>query len=111
MKARGATVGNAAARDGGIEFDLTLPFLPFYVPKEARPALELVPLQEELNRFRLQVKGGPGGEPLVLSVDGKTAGVFTEGGAGPWGRSGAPRRRAVGRGGAHAVGGGAVPLA
>ena len=76
VKARNATAGNALGRDGGVEFDLTLPFLPFYVPKEARPALDLVPLQEELNRFRLQVKGGPGGAPLVLSIDGKTAGVF-----------------------------------
>jgi lysophospholipase L1-like esterase len=68
----GATVG----KDGEVEFDLTLPFLPFYVPKEARRALDLVPLEEELNRFRLQVKAGQGGGPLVLSVDGKTAGVF-----------------------------------
>ena len=77
VRASGATVGDASAEDGGVEFDLTLPFLPFYVPKEARPALDLVPLEEELNRFRLQVKAGPGGGPLVLSVDGKTAGVFT----------------------------------
>jgi lysophospholipase L1-like esterase len=77
VRARAATVGNAVGRNGGVEFDLTLPFLPFYVPEEARPALDLVPLQEELNRFRLQVRPGPGGEPLVLSVDAKTAGVFT----------------------------------
>jgi lysophospholipase L1-like esterase len=76
VKARNATAGKVGGRDGGVEFDLTLPFLPFYVPKEARPALDLVALQEELNRFRLQVKGGPGGAPLVLSIDGKTAGVF-----------------------------------
>ncbi len=78
VTAHGATAGNAASRDGGVEFDLTLPFLPFYVPKEARHALELVPLQEELNRFRLQARPGQGSEPLVLSVDGKTAGVFTK---------------------------------
>jgi lysophospholipase L1-like esterase len=78
-RVRGQTVtaAKAVAADGGLEFDLTLPFLPFYVPKEARPALDLVPLQQELNRFRLQVKAGRGGDPLVLSVDGKTAGVFT----------------------------------
>jgi lysophospholipase L1-like esterase len=68
--------GATVTKDGGIEFDLTLPFLPFYVPKEARRALDLVPLEEELNRFRLHVKAFPGDGPLVLSVDGKTAGVF-----------------------------------
>jgi hypothetical protein len=77
VRARGGVVRAVASGDGGVEFDLTLPFLPFYVPKDARPALDLVPLQEELNRFRLQVKPGPAAEPLVLSVDGKTAGVFT----------------------------------
>ena len=77
VRAHGATVAGAVARDGGVQFDLTLPFLPFYVPKEARPALDLVPLQAELNRFRLQVTAAPGDAPLVLSVDGKTAGAFT----------------------------------
>jgi len=77
VRAQGATVGGAVAGDGGVAFDLTLPFLPFYVPKEARPALDLVPLQEELNRFRLEARPGPVGEPLALSIDGKTAGVFT----------------------------------
>jgi lysophospholipase L1-like esterase len=77
VRASGVTAGNVAASDGGVDFDLTLPFLPFYVPSEARPALDLVPLQDELNRFRLQVKPGPGADPLVLSVDGRTAGVFS----------------------------------
>jgi hypothetical protein len=77
VRAHGATVGSAVAGDGAVAFDLTLPFLPFYVPKEARPALDLVPLEEELNRFRLEARPGPGAEPLVLSIDGKTAGVFT----------------------------------
>lgn len=77
VTARAATVAGAVARDGGVEFDLTLPFLPFYVPKEARPALDLVPLQEELNRFRLQAEPDHAGAPFVLSVDGRTAGVFT----------------------------------
>ena len=77
VRAQGVTAANVVAADGEVRFDLTLPFLPFYVPKEARPALELVPLQDELNRFRLQVAPGPGTEPLVLSVDGKTAGTFT----------------------------------
>jgi lysophospholipase L1-like esterase len=77
VRVRGATVAGVAPADGGVQFDLTLPFLPFYVPRDARPALRLVPLQEELNRFRLLLTAGRGDEPLVLSVDGKTAGVFT----------------------------------
>jgi lysophospholipase L1-like esterase len=77
VRAQGVTTGNVVAADGEVRFDLTLPFLPFYVPKEARPALDLVPLEDELNRFRLQVAPGAGSEPLVLSVDGKTAGTFT----------------------------------
>ncbi len=77
VTATGASVSNVVPRDGGVEFDLALPFLPFYVPKEARRALELVPLEQELNRFRLQAKPGPGSGSLVLSVDGKTAGIFT----------------------------------
>jgi lysophospholipase L1-like esterase len=76
VRAQGVTVGSASAGDGGVAFDVTLPFLPFYVPQEARPALDLVPLQEELNRFRLEARPGPGGEPLALSIDGKTAGIF-----------------------------------
>lgn len=77
VRARGVTAANVAAADGEVRFDLTLPFLPFYVPPEARPALDLVPLQDELNSFRLQVTPGPGDDPLVLSVDGRTAGTFT----------------------------------
>ncbi len=77
VRAQGVTAANVAAADGEVRFDLTLPFLPFYVPPEARPALGLVPLQDELNRFRLQVTPGPGDDPLVLSVDGRTAGTFT----------------------------------
>ncbi len=77
VKASGAAVENVAARDGGVEFDLRLPFLPFYVPKEARKALELVPLQDDLNRFRLHGTPGAGEQALVLTVDGRTAGRFS----------------------------------
>ena len=74
--ADGATVTNVTAADGSVEFDLQLPFLPFYVPKEARRALDLVPLQDELNRFRLRAKAGTAADRLVLSVDGRTLGTF-----------------------------------
>jgi lysophospholipase L1-like esterase len=76
-EAKVATVSNVTASDGGVELDLALPFLPFYVPKDARKALELVPLQDELNRFRLRATPPAGEAALVLSIDGKTAGVFT----------------------------------
>jgi lysophospholipase L1-like esterase len=69
----GGTVTHVTARDGGVAFDLALPFLPFYVPPDARKALELVPFEKELNRFELRARAT---EPLVLSVDGKTAGTF-----------------------------------
>jgi lysophospholipase L1-like esterase len=75
----GATVSNVAAFDGRVEFDLRIPFVPFYVPKEARRALELVPLEDDLNRFRLRAKAG-GAERLVLSVDGRTVGTFDRAG-------------------------------
>jgi lysophospholipase L1-like esterase len=72
----GATVSNVAPADGGVTFDLQLPFLPFYVPREARKALELVPLEDEINRFRLRAKPPAGESKLILSVDGKTLGTF-----------------------------------
>jgi lysophospholipase L1-like esterase len=69
----GAKATHVTAGDGGVTFDLDLTFLPFYVPPDARKALELVPLEKELNRFALRAQAT---EPLVLSVDGKTAGTF-----------------------------------
>jgi lysophospholipase L1-like esterase len=74
--ADGATATNVTAADGNVEFELQLPFLPFYVPKEARRALDLVPLQDELNRFRLRAKSATAADRLVLSVDGRTLGTF-----------------------------------
>jgi lysophospholipase L1-like esterase len=72
----GAAVSNVTAADGRVEFDLHLPFLPFYVPKEARRVLELVPLQDDLNRLRLRAKPPAGATSLVLSADGRTLGTF-----------------------------------
>src|SRR6185295_10818513 len=68
-------VARTSSEDGAVAFGRTLPFLPFYVPKDARPALDLVPLEDELNRFRLQVAPGAAAGPFVMSVDGKTAGT------------------------------------
>lgn len=77
VTARGVTIEHEIRGDGVVEFDLALPFLPFYVPAEARPALELVPLQDELNRFRLRGAPAAGEQTLLLSVEGRVAGVFT----------------------------------
>ena len=76
-EARGVRVDNVKSEDGALELDLTLPFLPFYVPPEARPALALVPLQDELNRFRLSGQAGAGNAALILSIDNQTAGTFS----------------------------------
>ncbi|MBN2369069.1 MAG: SGNH/GDSL hydrolase family protein [Vicinamibacteria bacterium] len=76
LQARGVSVDHVATYDGGLEFDMTPPFLPFYVPPSARKALELVPLQEELNRFRLRVEDETEAR-WVLAVDGASLGTFT----------------------------------
>lgn len=74
----GASASAVKARYGGTELDLDLQFLPFYVPPEARAALELVPFQNELNRFRLRADVGMAvADTWVVSVDGATAGTFT----------------------------------
>jgi lysophospholipase L1-like esterase len=78
VAAGGASVSAVSARYGGTELAVELQFLPFYVPPEARPALELVPLQDEVNRFRLRADvGAAGADAWVLSVDGTTAGTFS----------------------------------
>ncbi len=76
-EARGATVTNVRREEGSVELDLALPHLPFYVPPEARRALELVPFERELNLFRLSAELPEGQDRTVLAVDGRTAGVFT----------------------------------
>jgi lysophospholipase L1-like esterase len=73
----GATVSNVTVHDDAVELDLALPFLPFFVPPEARAALDMVPLEDELNRFRLRLLPTKTRQPMILSVDGKTLGTFT----------------------------------
>jgi lysophospholipase L1-like esterase len=74
----GASVCVVGPRYGGTALDLGLEFLPFYVPPPARPALRLVPLEDEVNRFRLRADvGADAAEEWVLSVDGVTTGTFT----------------------------------
>ncbi|HEX9187146.1 MAG TPA: SGNH/GDSL hydrolase family protein [Vicinamibacteria bacterium] len=72
-----ASVSEVRARYDGAEFALELPFLPFYVPPAARPALELVPFEDEVNRFRLRADVGPVADRWVLSVDGVATATLT----------------------------------
>lgn len=74
----GASASAVRPLYGGTELGLELQFLPFYVPPPARPALRLVPLEDEPNRFRLRADvGTAGADRWVLSVHGVTAGTFT----------------------------------
>ena len=65
-----ATVANIERVRRGVSFDLHLPFLPFFVPEAARGALALVPLQQELNRFRLDCPGWKRTRALEVRIDG-----------------------------------------
>jgi len=76
--ARGALrLDGFGSADSRIEFDLALPFIPFYVPPEARKALELVPFQDELNLFRLKIADWDPSVRCQLTIDGKEAATFT----------------------------------
>lgn len=73
----GASVANLTTKDGNLEFDLTLAFLPCPVPAAARPALGLVPFQQELNSLTFSVAGlDPAGSYSLVS-GGKESGSFT----------------------------------
>jgi len=70
---------NLRRAEGRIEFDLHLPFIPFYVPQEARRALSLVPFQEEFNRFVLRVPEWDQTEDCEVYVDGLKVAVVPGG--------------------------------
>lgn len=73
----GASVANLTSTDGNLEFDLTLAFLPSPVPAAARPALALVPFQQELNSLTFSVAGlDPAGSYSLVS-GGKESSSFT----------------------------------
>ena len=76
--ADGCKVENVKATATGVEFDVTPPFIPFYVPPAARRALDFVPFQAELNAFTLKVDGWDPEMGCGVLVDGKdTRAVFT----------------------------------
>ena len=74
--ADGVKIAGVTRSGGGLEFELTPPFLPFYVPPEARSALSLIPFEDEVNRFRLRVEDAAEGD-WTLSADGVTLGTFS----------------------------------
>ena len=75
-KSQGVIVSNLKSTENRVEFDLELPFIPFFAPPEARRALEFVPLQQELNALTLNVKGWEA-YPCSINIDGKEAAVVT----------------------------------
>jgi endoglucanase len=63
------------AADQGAKFQLLEKALPFPVPAEATPALELVPFTAELNQQLLVVKGLAVGN-VALTIDGQAVGNY-----------------------------------
>lgn len=78
-----ATVANVERGRRAVSFDLHLPFLPFFVPEAARGALALVPLQQELNRFRLDCSGWSRTRALEVRIDGVEVAIIAPGASAP----------------------------
>lgn len=91
----------AAGGSGGLVFELTPAYLPFWVPWNARAALPVCSFTEDLNRFRLVVASWSGPTPAEawLCVEGMPVGRFsaaelaagvdlTELDGAPWARTG-----------------------
>lgn len=78
-----ATVSNIERGRRSLSFDLHLPFLPFFVPEAARGALALVPLQQELNRFRLDCPGWSRTRALEVRIDGVEVAIIAPGASAP----------------------------
>jgi lysophospholipase L1-like esterase len=60
----------------GVEFDALEKALPFVVPENARPALDLVPFMKELDQETLTVEGLGKGS-FTLKIDGEPVGDYT----------------------------------
>jgi len=73
VKASGVTVANVQAKDGLTEFDVTLPFLPFYIPGKTRETLDLLPNLRPLNEFTLKVSGLDSKQSYALMSGGKAS--------------------------------------
>ncbi|MGD0093014.1 MAG: SGNH/GDSL hydrolase family protein [Planctomycetota bacterium] len=66
VKADKCEVTNLAAKDGGISFQRLDAALPFF-PKEAKPILKWVPIEQELNEYTLKVTGLKDGQYEILA--------------------------------------------
>ena len=73
VKASGVTVANVQAKDGLAEFDVTLPFLPFYIPGKTRETLDSLPSLRPLNEFTLKVSGLDPRQSYALVSGGKAS--------------------------------------
>ncbi|OGV58530.1 MAG: hypothetical protein A2X45_01375 [Lentisphaerae bacterium GWF2_50_93] len=78
VKASGVTVANVKGPDGLAEFDVTLPFLPFYIPEKTREVLDLLPNLRQLNELTLKVSGLDPKQKYALVSEGKpSSAAFT----------------------------------
>ena len=80
VEAANATVSDVRREGEGWKFSVLEKALPYPVDREARELLDLVPLEEQLNRETLQVKGLPQGRYALL-IDGERVACHT---AGEW---------------------------
>jgi hypothetical protein len=77
VSSEGVKVENFRTVPEGIAFDLELPFIPFYVPAEARKALEFMAVHQEFNKLSLKVDGWNPNLACSLMVDGSEAAVLS----------------------------------
>ena len=73
VAAQGCKVENFKAGQGNIGFDRLDEALPMPIDEKAVAALKLAPIQEELNRYELQISG-LGDASYELSIDGEVVG-------------------------------------
>ncbi|NQU42911.1 SGNH/GDSL hydrolase family protein [bacterium] len=71
FEGEGVAISNLQRIEGGLTFDSLEEALPFIVPETARPALDLVPFQDDLNRETLVVRGlDPGQYEIRIDDEG-----------------------------------------
>jgi len=74
---QGVKIANLTVKNSNTSFDLTLPFIPFYIPADARTALTMVPFQKELNALMLTVKGLDEHAGYLVTVDGQEGDTYS----------------------------------